>query len=125
MTSVENTRTKMSGCFCIPAVDFFIFSDILYLTQERDKPEFKERNNVHSLTKQFIDFCERKFNLADSAEYNYQSLSVCIIDCVYSLRAKYYRVTVPVVDRYAALYLNGNRNNPGDTVSMLIQHIKE
>lgn len=80
---------------------------------------------MHSLTKQFIDFCERKFNLADSAEYNYQSLSVCIIDCVYSLRAKYYRVTVPVVDRYAALYLNGNRNNPGDTVSMLIQHIKE
>ena len=34
-------------------------------------------------------------------------------------------MTVPIVDRYAALYMNGNRNNPGDTVSMLIQHIKE
>lgn len=80
---------------------------------------------MHKFTRQFIDYCECNFNLEDSSEYNYQSLSVCIIDCVYSLRAKYYSVTVPVVDRYAALYLNGNRNNPGDTVSMLIQHINE
>lgn len=80
---------------------------------------------MHSLTKQFIDYCEQNFNLEDSAQYNYQSLSVCIIDCVYSLRAKYYRVTVPIVDRYAALYLNGNKYNPGDTVSSLIQHIDE
>ena len=80
---------------------------------------------MHSFTKQFIDFCEQNFNLEDSAQYNYQYLSVCIIDCVYSLRAKYYSVTVPIVDRYAALYLNGNRNNSGDTVSMLIQHIDE
>ena len=80
---------------------------------------------MHSFTKQFIDYCEQNFNLEDSAQYNYQSLSVCIIDCVYSLRTKYYSVTVPIVDRYAALYLNGNRNNSGDTVSMLIQHIDE
>ena len=80
---------------------------------------------MHSFTKQFIDYCERNFNLEDSSEYDYQSLSVCILDCVYSLRAKYYSVTVPVVDRYAALYLNGDRNSPGDTVSMLIQRIEE
>lgn len=80
---------------------------------------------MHSFTKQFIDYCEQNFNLEDSAQYNYQSLSVCIIDCVYSLRTKYYSVTVPIVDMYAALYLNGNRNNSGDTVSMLIQHIDE
>ena len=76
-------------------------------------------------TTSFASYCKREFNLHDILEYKYKSLSVCILDCVYSLRAKYYSVTIPVVDRYAAQYMNGNRNNPGDTVSMLIQHIEE
>ena len=80
---------------------------------------------MHGFAKQFAEYCERNFNLEDGENYSYQSLSVCIIDCVYSLRAKYYSVTVPIVDRYAALYLNGNKNNPGDTVSSLLQHIEE
>ena len=80
---------------------------------------------MHIFTKQFFEYCQRSFDLEEYSDYNYQSLSVCIIDCVYSLRAKYQSVTVPIVDRCAALYLNGNRNNPGDTVSMLIQHIEE
>lgn len=76
-------------------------------------------------TTSFASYCKHEFNLYDILEYKYQSLSVCILDCVYSLRAKYYSVTIPVVDRYAAQYMNGNRYNPGDTVSMLIQHIEE
>lgn len=32
---------------------------------------------------------------------------------------------IPIVDRYAALYMNGNRNNSGDTAYMLIQHVDE
>lgn len=80
---------------------------------------------MHRFTKQFKEYCENKYNLEDSENNNYQSLSVCIIDRVYSLRARYYSVTIPVVDRYAAFYMNGNRNKSGDTVSMLLQHIDE
>ena len=80
---------------------------------------------MHIFTRKFVEYCKRSFNLEEYSDDNYQSLSVCIIDCVYSLRAKYCSVTVPIVDRYAANYLNGNRYNPGDTVSMLIQHIEE
>lgn len=80
---------------------------------------------MHRFTEQFVEFCKHNLNLEEYESYNYQSLSVCIIDCVYSLRAKYYGVTLPIVDRYAALYMNGDRSNSGDTVSMLIQHIDE
>lgn len=52
-------------------------------------------------------------------------ISVCIIDCIYSLRVKYNSITKPIVNRYAAHYMNGDKNAPGDTVSMLIQHIEE
>ena len=95
------------------------------IPNEYDYSDTEGRIEVHIFTKQFFEYCQRSFDLEEYSDYNYQSLSVCIIDCVYSLRAKYQSVTVPIVDRYAALYLNGNRNNPGDTVSMLIQHIEE
>lgn len=87
--------------------------------------EVVEEDSMHKFTKQFIEYCEHNLDLEDSENYNYQSLSVCIIDCIYSLRAKYFNVTIPIVDRYADCYMNGNRNNPGDTVSMFIQHIDE
>lgn len=74
---------------------------------------------------QLAAFCEKKFNLTDRVAYGYRSLSVCILDCVYSLRARYDSVTVPVVDRYAARYMNGDRTKPGDTVSTLLQHMDE
>lgn len=80
---------------------------------------------MHKLTKQFVEYCKHNLNLEKNESYNYQSLPICIIDCVYSLRAKYYSVTIPIVDRYAAHYMNANKNGSGDTVSMLIQHIDE
>ena len=42
---------------------------------------------------------------------------------MYSLRTKYYTVTIPLVDRYAAMFMNGNRNASGDTVSKLLANI--
>ncbi len=78
---------------------------------------------MYSLTNKFVEYCKNQLDLNESATYGYQSLSACIIDCVYSLRAKYYSVTIPVVDRYAAMFMNGNRNAPGDTISMMIEHI--
>ena len=75
---------------------------------------------MHKLAQQFAAYCEAAFDLTTQSEYGYQSLSVCILDCVYSLRARYYEVTVPVVERYARWYMNGDVNARGDTVSMLL-----
>ena len=72
---------------------------------------------------QFADFCEKKFNLNSKLGYHYESMSICILDCVYSLRAKYDSMTVPVVDRYAEVYMGNDRHTGGDTVSMLISNI--
>ena len=78
---------------------------------------------MHRFTQKFVEYCEKHLDLSRSSSYDYQSLSVCIIDCIYSLRTKYYSVTIPLVDRYAAMFMNGNRNAAGDTVSKLLANI--
>ena len=78
---------------------------------------------MHSFTEQFADFCENNLDLNLTVNYNYESLSACILDCVYSLRAVYFTTTIPVVERYAKSFMNGNRQAAGDTVSMLIGNI--
>ncbi len=83
------------------------------------------KNVITQKAQQFAHYCENTLDLSSQSEYGYCSLSACILDCVYSLRAKYYETTIPVVNRYAAQYMNGNRLAFGDTVSMLIQHIEE
>lgn len=75
---------------------------------------------MHKLAMQFSQYCESAFDLSTQSDYGYRSLSVCVLDCVYSLRARYYDVTVPLVQRYAALYMHGDPHAPGDTVSMLL-----
>ena len=80
---------------------------------------------MHRFAVQFSEYCEQHFNLDHVANYNYQSLTVCLLDCVYSLRTKYFSVTLPIVDRYADKYMNGNRNSPGDTVNNLLLRINE
>ncbi len=77
------------------------------------------------LVDRFVQYCKENLDLSSHSEYGYQSLSACILDCVYSLRAKYYAVTLPIVDRYAAVYMNGDRNAPGGTTSMLLEHIEQ
>lgn len=78
---------------------------------------------MHNFTEQFVDFCEKNLDLIQTVNYNYESLSACILDCVYSLRAVYITTTVPVVERYAKIFMNGNRQAAGDNVSMLINNI--
>ena len=71
------------------------------------------------------DYC-RKNILTDNSStdgYLYRSLSVCIIDCVYSLRAKYFSVTVPIVERYAKKYMNDDKYADGDTLDDFIRRI--
>ncbi len=76
-------------------------------------------------TMKFTDFCKRKFDFNDQTLYDYHSLSLCIIDCVYSLRAKYYSTTVPVVKRYVKHYLKNDMHSNCDKISDLITHIDE
>ena len=80
---------------------------------------------MHRLTTQFVDYCKSHFVLSAPVDYKYQSLSVCLIDCIYSLRTNYNAVTIPIIDRYAQKYMNGCKNYGGDTISMLLEHIYE
>lgn len=73
--------------------------------------------------KMFAEFCERNFDLDSIIGYHYESLSVCILDCIFSLRARYEATTIPVVQRYAEVYMRNDRLAGGDTVSMLINNI--
>lgn len=75
----------------------------------------------------FAQFCRQNINLgnADAETYHYRSLSVCILDCIYSLRAKYFPVTVPIVDRYAAKYMMGDKLAAGEPLDDFVAHIEE
>ena len=73
----------------------------------------------------FVEYCRTNLDL--SAKHNaiqYGSLGPCILDCIYSLRAKYYKITVPVVKRYGEEFMRGNVYAPGYTLSDFISHIK-
>lgn len=80
---------------------------------------------MHKFTKQFVDYCENNLNIKEVMNYRYKSLPICLIDCVYSLRAKYDSVTIRIVQRYADMYLNGDIYSDADTVSNFIQHMDE
>lgn len=80
---------------------------------------------MHEYAERFAAYCDATFALTEQSEYQYQSLSACVLDCVYSLRTQYYAVTIPIVDRYAAAYMCGNRNSPGDTISLLLSRMED
>ena len=73
---------------------------------------------MHKFTNQFINYCKQKYlndlKTADNRSYYYKSLPLCIVDCVYSLRARYNSVTVPIVERYANKYMNGDKTSADD-----------
>ena len=80
---------------------------------------------MHELADQFAKYCEANFDLTTQSEYGYQSFSLCILDCVYSLRTKHYAVTIPIVERYVNAYMGGNASASGDTVSLLMNRMDE
>lgn len=79
---------------------------------------------MHPFSYKLASYCEAHFDLEPRRFERYRSLSVCILDCVYSLRARYDTITLPVVQRYADLFLGGDIHAPDDTVTDLINHIK-
>ncbi len=80
---------------------------------------------MHKYAAKFADFCEKEFQLNNTVTYDYRSLPICIIDCVYSLRTHYDKVTVSVIERYANYYLNGNIEDSSETISMFLKHFEE
>ena len=80
---------------------------------------------MHKYAEVFARRCKESFDLSTEIEYNYKSLSVCILDCVYSLRARYEEVTVPIVDRYAKKCMGRDRHAAGDTVSDLLERMDD
>ncbi len=79
---------------------------------------------MRALAERFANYCEENLDMEFADSYKYKSLSVCLLDCVYSLRARYITTTIPVVERYATAFMNGNRYAAGDTVSMLTNNIE-
>ena len=73
---------------------------------------------MHKYTEKFVDYCRRNYgeelSIADERSYCYKSLPICIVDCVYSLRARYNSVTVPIVERYANTFLGGDKTSTSD-----------
>lgn len=72
-----------------------------------------------------VYYCLHTLNL-DAQHYAepYKSLGPCILDCVYSLQAKYFSVTVPVVNRYAEKYMKGDSHADGYSLIDFINHIQ-
>lgn len=71
---------------------------------------------------QFARFCEERFDLHTIAKHTFQSLPICIIECIYSLRANY-TSTTNVVQRYADKCMGGDISSNADTISNFITQI--
>ena len=74
----------------------------------------------------FANYCKTNLDLENTITVNpdYKSLTLCIIDCIYSLRAKYIQVTLPIVKRYADKYLNGDMH-ASDTLEDFMNNVNQ
>lgn len=80
---------------------------------------------THGTAQMLAEYCRKNITLNVKNTYHYQSLSVCVIDCIYSLRARYEPTTINVVKRYADQYLmDRNADDPNDTLSALVNRVK-
>lgn len=84
---------------------------------------------MHRFTEKFVEYCRNNYGgelgVADERSYCYKSLPICIIDCIYSLRARYNSVTVPIVERYADAFLSGDKTstNNDDNLTGFIKNL--
>lgn len=54
---------------------------------------------------------------------NYNSLAICILDDVYSLRSKYFSITLPTIQRFANEYLNGDMYSSNYSIDNFIEDL--
>lgn len=91
--------------------------------------DIKQKDGVimdQAVIQKFVEYCNRILDFNDiGVQYSYRSLPVCVIDCVYSLRAQYFSTTVPVVDRYAKMYLHGDKCSSIDTLKDFIDRVDQ
>jgi hypothetical protein len=72
----------------------------------------------------FAEYCRKNLDLTEPDNSpKYQSLAVCLIDCVYSLRANY-KLTICVVGRYADTYMKGNKLGKGPFLNDFLKQIE-
>lgn len=79
---------------------------------------------MHKFAEAFAKFCKDRLDLNRTESYIFKSLPLCIIDSVYSLRAKYKTVTLPIDKRYAEAFLNGDLESENDTITKFLENIK-
>lgn len=73
-----------------------------------------------------VQYSKEILDIQDSSTPpEYRSLSVCLIESVYSLRAKYYSVVLLIVERYADKYLCGDKYAAGDSLEDFMQHVMQ
>lgn len=80
---------------------------------------------MHQYTEKFVEYCKKELDLTKLIDYNYNSLPICIIDCIYSLRTKYESTTRPIVQRYADWALKGNTQSADDCISSFLQRVND
>ena len=79
---------------------------------------------IEQYLKKFISYIEENLDLSKLPSHeSFKSLSICIINCIYSLRANYRTITMPIVQRYADKFLSGNPHKAGETLNDLINNI--
>ena len=73
----------------------------------------------------FERYCRKKLNLNKKLDSPYYpSLSVCLLDAVFSMDAGHFAVTAPIVERYVNTFMKGNKFAEGDGTKRVLQHIK-
>lgn len=86
----------------------------------------KIKNISSSNSKKLAEWCLLNLDLkAEHYAEPYKSLGPCILDCIYSLQAKYFPVVVPLMKRYGERFMNGDVHAEGYTLDDFINHIRE
>lgn len=83
-------------------------------------------NNTKSDEELLALYCLNNLDLtAPHYAEPYGSLGPCILDCIYSLQAKYFPVVIPLMERYGEKYMNGDLRLSGYTLIDFVNHINE
>ena len=72
--------------------------------------------------RKFVDYCETELDLTRTETYCYKSLSVCLLDSIYSLMNRY-TVCEEIVARYVDKFMDGDKSKEGDNLSDLIANM--
>lgn len=85
----------------------------------------KEQEHNNSDAEKLAGWCKKNLDLTEPHyALSYGSLGPIILDCIYSLQAKYFAVTVPLVKRYGDKFMKGDEHSGGYTVTDFIHHIE-